>query len=109
MINNLKSIRGDRFGGKKALDCLALAKEITGKSERDLLVSMVLYAFENDPRYLETKALVITETVNEERAKKCLTVLRKMQGISEQSLLASMVQYSFANNPDYTKPAATEK
>lgn len=101
MINNLRSVSGERFGAKEALDCLSRSKAATGKSQRDLIVEMVLYAFENNPEYQRTRELVITQTSNEEKAKKCLTVLRTMSGQTEQSLLSSMIKYAFDTNPQF--------
>ena len=69
MINNLKSVRGNRYSNDKALEKLAKAKEKTGLSEQRVLINMVLYAFENDPKYETERNLVINKTEPSEKAK----------------------------------------
>ena len=103
MINNLKSVSGNRYSAEKALEKLALAKETTGLSEQRVLINMVLYAFENDPRYKTERNMVINKTEPSEKAKQCLTSLRSIRGQSEQSLLSEMVQYAFEHDPQYGK------
>lgn len=101
MINNLKSVSGERFGAREALECLSLSKTATGRSQRDLIVDMILYAFDKSPEYKSIRDLVITQTNREEKAKRCLTVLRNTCGQTEQSLIASMVKYAFNENPEF--------
>jgi len=103
IINNLRSIEGNRFGAEKALACLDKAKAVIGKCKRDTLIVMVLYAFENNPEYSEAQHLVKAGNSDEDRAKNCLSVLRRMRGQSEQSLISSMVLYAYRSNPKFRK------
>ncbi len=94
MINNLKSISGNRYGANEALKLFTRIKEKTNRSERDLLVSMVLYAVEHNEEYRKARDLVISSDTPECQAKSCLTLLRSLTGQTEQSLLVSMIKYS---------------
>ena len=103
MINNLKSVRGNRYSNDKALEKLAKAKDKTGLSEQRVLINMFLYAYENDPKYETERNLVINKTEPSEKAKQCLTSLRSIRGQSEQSLLTEMIHYAYANDPSYSE------
>ena len=98
MINNLKSISGNRYGAKEALRLFSDIKEKTSRSEKDLLVSMVLFAVEHNEEYRKARDLVISSDTPECQAKSCLTLLRSLTGRTEQSLLVSMINYSAKND-----------
>lgn len=103
MINNLKSIPGDKYAAGQAVRYLSMIKRLTGQSEQSILVSMVLYSFNNNPDYKEIRSSFSQEGAPEEKAKKCLSYLRATLGIKEQSLLCSMVHFAVKNDPAYAQ------
>lgn len=51
MINNLKSVPGNRFGAAEAKFKISGLRRMTGQSEQSLLAKCVLYAFDKMPEY----------------------------------------------------------
>ena len=100
MLNNLKSISGNRYEANKAIELIRKLKEKTRKSEKDILEQMVLYAFNNSPEYeaLKTSA---GEGLSELNAKACLSAIRSMTGKTEQSILVSMIMYSSEHDKNF--------
>lgn len=47
MINNLKAVKGNRFGAAEAKFKISRLRVETGQSEQSLLAKCVLYAFDN--------------------------------------------------------------
>lgn len=98
MLNNLKSISGNKYEANKAIELIRKLKEKTRKSEKDILEQMVLYAFNNSPEYAALKTSV-GGGLSELNAKACLSAIRSMTGKTEQSILVSMIMYSSERQP----------
>ncbi len=94
MLNNLKSIAGNKYGADEAKAILSSTKQRTKCSEMELLERMVIFSFENSPEYNSARKLVISDKTREKKAKSCLSALRSLTGKTEQALLVSMVKYA---------------
>lgn len=61
MINNLKAVKGNRFGAAEAKFKISKLRVETGQSEQSLLAKCVLYAIDNMPEFKAFREVISRE------------------------------------------------